>query len=53
MRYNYVNSFMRSYKVIIEEKARQSEYMRKVQLDKILKQHHDRLLRIEKNIKKK
>ena len=47
----YVNSFMRSYKVIMEEKARQAEYIRKMQLDKILKQHHERLLKIEKYIK--
>lgn len=41
----YVNSFMRSYKVIMAEKARQAEYMRKMQLEKIIKQHHERLLR--------
>ena len=47
----YVNSFMRSYKVIMEEKARQTEYMRKVEIENILKQHHDRLLRLEKKEK--
>ena len=48
----YVNTFMRSYKVIIEEKARQAEYMKKIEIEKILKQQHDRLLRLEKKIKK-
>ncbi len=43
----YINSFMRSYKVIMEEKARQGEYMRKIEVDKILKEHHERLLKIE------
>ena len=47
----YVNSFMRSYKVIMEEKARQAEYMRKLQLEKIIKKHHERLLK--KNRKEK
>jgi hypothetical protein len=48
----YVNSFMRSYKVIMEEKARQAEYMRKTEIEKILKQYHKRLLRLEKKLKK-
>jgi hypothetical protein len=48
----YVNAFMRSYKVIMEEKARQAEYMRKVEIEKILKQQHERLLRLEKKLKK-
>ena len=48
----YVNSFIRSYKVIIEEKARQAEYMRKIQVEKIIKQHHEQLLRIDKKNKK-
>ena len=52
MRYINVNSFMRSYKVIMEEKARQAEYMRKIEVEKIIKQHHERLSRIEKKIKK-
>ena len=48
----YINSFMLSYKVIMEEKALQAEYMRKTEIEKILKQYHERLLRLEKKLKK-
>jgi hypothetical protein len=48
----YVNTFMRSYKVIMEEKARQAEYIRKIEIEKILKDHHDRLLKIAKRMRK-
>jgi hypothetical protein len=48
----HINSFWRSYKVIMEEKARHIEYMRKIQIENILKEHNERLKRIE-NIKNK
>ena len=44
----YVNPFMRSYKVIMVRQLIHAEYMRKMQLEKIIKQHHERLLKIEK-----
>ena len=48
----YVNSFMRAYRVIIEEKARQTEYMRKNEFERILKQQHERLKKLEQKLKK-
>ncbi len=48
----YVNTFMRSYRIIMEEKARQVEFMRKLQIEKILKEHNDRLNRMERKIEK-
>jgi hypothetical protein len=48
----YINSFMRSYKVIMEEKARQVEYMHKIEIEKILKKYQERLKNIEEKIKK-
>ena len=47
MRYVNVNLFMRSYRIIMKEKAKQVEIMRKIQLEKIIKQHQERLLRLE------
>ena len=44
----YVNNFMKSYKIIMEEKSRQTEYLRKMEIEKMLKYHHERLLRLEK-----
>lgn len=48
----YINSFMRSYKVIMEEKARQAEYMRKIEIDKIFQQFNERLKKLEEKINK-
>jgi hypothetical protein len=47
-----INAFMRSYKVIINEKARLAEYMRKMEIEKKLKQQHERILRLEKKLNK-
>jgi hypothetical protein len=44
----YVNPFMRSYKVIMVRQLIHAKYMRKMQFEKIIKQHHERLLKIEK-----
>ncbi len=44
---------MRSYRVILEEKARQVEFMRKLEIEKILKEHNERFNRIEQKLKKK
>ena len=38
---------MRAYRVIIEEKARQNEYMRKNEFERILKQQYERLKRLD------
>lgn len=46
----YINSFMKSYKVIMEEQARQAEFIRRLEVDKILKQHHERLTKIEEKL---
>jgi hypothetical protein len=43
----YVNSFMRTYRVVMEEKARQNEYMRNKEFERILKQQHERLKRLD------
>ena len=48
----YANSFMRAYRAIMEEKVRQTEYMRKKELERILHQHNEILKRIEQKIKK-
>jgi hypothetical protein len=52
---NY-NSYYRMYKVLMEENARQKEYMRKIEIEKILQQQHkiiqhinDRLKQFKKN----
>ena len=42
---------MRAYRVIMEEKARQTEYIRIKEFERILKQQHERLKRIEEKIK--
>ncbi len=47
----YINNFMKSYRVIMEEKARHAEFIRKMEVDKILYQYHERLLRIENKLK--
>ncbi len=47
----YVNNFMNSYRVIMEEKARHTEFLRKIQVEKILQQYNERLLKIEKKLK--
>jgi hypothetical protein len=44
---------MKSYRIIIEEKARQAEFMRKLEIEKIIKEHTDRLNRMEQTLKNK
>jgi hypothetical protein len=44
----YINPFMRSYKVITVRQLIYAKYIIKMQLEKIIKQHHERLLKIEK-----
>ncbi len=46
----YVNNFMKSYRIIMEEKARHIEFLRKMEIEKILNQHHERLLKIENKL---
>jgi hypothetical protein len=48
----YINTFMRSYRIIMEEKSRQTEFMRKLEIEKMLKEYNERLNRIQKKIKK-
>jgi hypothetical protein len=47
----HYNSYFRMYKVLMEESARQKEYMRKVEIDKILQQHHNMIQNINDKLK--
>jgi len=47
----YNQSFMRMYRVLMEENKRQKEYMQKIELEKILKQHHQMIENINKKLK--
>ena len=43
---------MRSYRVVMEEKARQAEYIRKIEIDKIIQQYNERLKKLEEKMNK-
>jgi len=47
----YYNSFMRMYRVLMEENARQKEYMRKMEIERILSHHHKQIEYINKKLK--
>ena len=47
---NY-RSYFRMYKVLMEENARQKEYMRKMEIDKILQQHNKMIEHINERLK--
>lgn len=44
---------MKSYRIIMEEKARHTEFMRKLEIEKILKEHNERIIKIEQKLKNK
>ncbi len=48
---NY-KSYFRMYKILIEENARQKEYMRRAEIDKIIQQHHNMIIHINDKLKK-
>ncbi len=45
------DSYYRMYKILMEESARQKEYMRKVEIEKILQQHHNIIQNINDKLK--
>ncbi len=49
----YNQSFMRMYRVLMEENKRQKEYMQKIEIHKILQQHHQLIENINKKLKDK
>ena len=48
---NYNQSFMRMYRVLMEENKRQKEYMQKIEIEKLLKQHHQMIKNINEKLK--
>jgi hypothetical protein len=47
----YNQSFMRMYRVLIEENKRQKEYMQKIEIEKLLKLHNQMIENINKKLK--
>ncbi len=49
----YNQSFIRMYKVLMEENKRQKDYLQKIETDKILKLHHQLIENINNKLKNK
>jgi hypothetical protein len=47
----YNQSFMRMYRILMEENKRQKDYMQKIEVERILKQHHEMIEHINKKLK--
>jgi hypothetical protein len=50
MKYN--NSFFRMYKILMEESARHKEYIRKMEIERIMRQQHKQIEHINKLLRK-
>lgn len=44
---------MRMFRVLMEENKRQKEYIQKIEIEKIIKQHQQQIERINKKLKEK